>query len=340
MDKQQIDALVKSERYEMVETHISWLLMDKDNVYKIKKPVNFSFLDFSTLEKRKFFCEEEVRLNRRLSPDVYLGVVAITRDGASGRSVGDGKTKRNTGGEVVSGGLVFGGDGEVVDYAVKMKRLDQKTMMDKNLREGKVSEAEIRKLASIVADFHKKAETVKGDYGSPATVLRQIADLGAFRDAIEEACGYGRKVDFILERSKKFIDANEALFRKRMADGKVKDCHGDLHSGNIFLQDMRIFDCIEFNRDFRCIDVASDISFMAMDLDFFGKEDFSRLFVEEYVKRSGDKEALSLLGIYKCYRANVRAKVAAIEWTQNKNKGSEERIRRYTELAEKYAKLL
>lgn len=322
MDKRQIEMLVKSGRYELVETHISWLLLDKDNVYKIKKPVKFSFLDFSTLEKRKFFCEEEVWLNKRLSPDVYIGTVTITRESGTGE-------------------IVFGRDGEIVDYAVKMKRLDQKTMMDKSLREGKVRADDIRKLASIVADFHKKAEVVKGDYGSGATVWRQIADLGAFRDAIQEACGYGKKVDFILERSKAFIDTNQALFRKRMKDGKVKDCHGDLHSGNIFLQDgMRIVDCIEFNRDFRCIDVASDISFMAMDLDFFRKEEFSRLFVEEYVKRSGDKEALSLLGIYKCYRANVRAKVAAIEWTQNKNKGSEERIRKYMLLAERYAKEL
>ncbi len=319
MERKQIDALIESGKYELVETHISWLLLDGKNAYKIKKPLKFSFLDFSTLEKRKFFCEEEVRLNKRLSPDVYIGTVAITKT----------RDKIN-----------FGEAGEILDYAVKMKRLDQKTMMDKNLREGKVGEAEIRKLAAIVADFHRKAEVVKGEYGSPETAWRQIADLGAFRDAIEEACGFGKKVDFILERSKSFIDANGALFRKRMKDGKVKDCHGDLHSGNIFLQDMRIFDCIEFNRDFRCIDVASDISFMAMDLDFFGNEDFSRLFVEEYVKWSGDQEALSLLGIYKCYRANVRAKVAAIEWTQNKNEGSRERIRKYTLLAERYAKLL
>ncbi|MDD5171499.1 MAG: hypothetical protein PHF60_00495 [Candidatus ainarchaeum sp.] len=320
MERQQIDALMKSGRYELVETHISWLLMDGKNVYKIKKPLKFSFLDFSTLEKRKMFCEEEVRLNRRLSPDVYLGVVTIT---------------------LTPDEIVFGGNGEIVDYAVKMKRLDQKTMMDKSLREGKVTEADIKKLSVIVADFHKKAEVVKGDYGSPETVWRQIADLGAFRDAIEEACGFGAKVDFILEKSKSFIDANGALFRKRMADGKVKDCHGDLHSGNIFLQDgMRIVDCIEFNRDFRCIDVASDISFMAMDLDFFGKEDFSKLFVDEYVARAHDDGARTLLSLYKCYRANVRAKVAAIEWTQNKNKGSEERIRKYILLAERYAKLL
>lgn len=323
MEKQQIDVLMKNRRYELVETHISWLLMDKDNVYKIKKPVNFSFLDFSTLEKRKLFCEEEVRLNRRLSPDVYIGIVAITRD--------DGK----------NGGFVFGGNGEVVDYAVKMKRLDQEAMMDKNLREGKVKGDDIKKLAVIVADFHKKAEVVKGESGSPETVWRQIADLGAFRDAIEEACGYGKKVEYVLERSKSFIDANESLFRKRMADGKVKDCHGDLHSGNIFLQDgMRIVDCIEFNRDFRCIDVASDIAFMAMDLDFFGKEDFSELFVKEYLARTHDEGARVLLNLYKCYRANVRAKVAAIEWTQAKNKGSEERIRKYILLAERYAKLL
>lgn len=323
MNAEQIGRLRKSMgEPRMIETHISWLLLD-EFVYKIKKPVKFSFLDFTTMEKRKFACEEEVRLNKRLAPDVYLGVVPVKEDGNDIRPGGKGKT---------------------IDYAVKMKKLPQERRMDLLLKERKVTREHIIRIAGIVADFHKKVDTIKDrNYGTAELVKRQIDDLGNFRQAIEEACGMGSKVDFVLERSDAFIDKNKKLFEKRQKGGKIKDCHGDLHSANIFINgmnDVTIFDCIEFNKDFRFIDVASEIAFMSMDLDAFSREELSGLLVDAYLVRTRDMELKNLLRLYKCYRANVRAKVAAIEWSHGKSQEAKERIAKYILLAEKYAKEL
>jgi uncharacterized protein len=315
MDGEEVRALAHGMHAEVMETHISWILL-ADYAYKIKKPVKFTFLDFSTLEKRKFFCGEEVRLNRRLAPDIYLGVVGICR----------------------ANGTLAMGKGPALDYAVKMKRLDQAHMMSRLLDEGKIDGAHVRKLAAMIAAFHGRIESVQG-YNTPEMIGGQIADLLNFRSAIEEACGMGNDVDRILGRSARFIGRNESSFHERMRDGRVKDCHGDLHSGNIFVQgnDIVIIDCIEFNREFRCVDVASEIAFMAMDLDAHGREDLADIFVSEYVALTGDSGLLGMLGLYKCYRANVRAKIAAIEWSQSKNRDSRERMAKYTALARRYS---
>ncbi|MEW6748468.1 MAG: hypothetical protein AB1295_02060 [Candidatus Micrarchaeota archaeon] len=306
--------LLAVEGYELIETHISWVLIGQSHVYKVKRPVKFSFLDFSTLEKRKHFCEEELRLNRRLAPEVYLDVVPITRD---------------------RGKLAFGGSGAPEDYAVEMVRLDQSKMMDRLLLRGGIDVHGIRKLAGKVAAFHKEAELMP-EYGSPDTVWSQIADLGSFRGPIEEAAGLGTTVDEVLEGCSGFIAKNRELIESRRSRGMVRDCHGDLHSGNVFFYDgIKIIDCIEFSKDFRCVDVVSDMAFMAMDLDYAGREDLSDAFVKEYVRLSGDPGVSKLLDFYKCYRANVRAKIAAIEWGGGAK--SEERIRRYLALAHTYA---
>ncbi len=320
MDRQQVQGIAEKEGAEIIETHISWVLMCTGLVYKIKRPVRFSFLDFSSAERREFFCNEEVRLNRRLSPDVYLGVVPVSEEG---------------------GGPMLNGSGRIIDHAVKMKRLDNGRMMSRLLAEGMVSEEDISALASEVARFHKGAEAAKGRFGTPDLVASQIADLGSHRAGIEKACGLGRWVDDILARSARFITKNRKLMEGRVADGMVRDCHGDLHSRNVFLQDgIRIVDCIEFSRDFRCIDVASDVAFMAMDLDYSGREDLSRLFIDEYVSGTGDGGLEELLPIYKCYRANVRAKIAAIEWADSGSEEERQRIDRYTLLAARYARVL
>lgn len=320
MEEKHVMELVKSTGAELVQTHISWVLIGEKEVFKIKKPVKFSFLDFSTLERRKRFCDEEVRLNRRLSPDVYLGVEPITLAG---------------------GKPSLGGKGKALDYAVRMKKLDRGRMMDRLVAEGKLAKADVEALADIVAEFHSRAEPAVGEYGSPALVESQAADLANHREAIEKACRLGSWVDDILSRSSLFVKKNRALFDKRMKEGRVRDCHGDLHTRNVFFQDgVRVVDCIEFSPDFRCIDVASDIAFMAMDLDYCGREDLSEAFVKRYMQKSGDADAMALLPFYKCYRANVRAKIAAIEW--GFNNGEEERVRidRYTLLAAKYARVL
>ncbi len=337
MNGEEVRALAHGMHAELMETHISWILLAGAYAYKIKKPVKFSFLDFSTLEKRKFFCGEEVRLNRRLAPDVYLGVVNVCREGRKGKE-GGGLSITESG---AAGGRRGGGGGAVagdlVDYAVRMKRLDQARMMSRLLNEGKIDESHVRKLAAIIAAFHGRIEAVQG-YNTPEMAGRQINDLAEFRGAIEEACGMGNEVDVVLAKSAAFISRNRDLLMERIKEGKVRDCHGDLHSGNIFVsgRDIVIIDCIEFSREFRCVDVASEIAFMAMDLDAHGREDLADVFVSEYVARTGDNGLLRLLGLYKCYRANVRAKIAAIEWLQAKNRESRERMEKYTALARRY----
>ncbi|MEM2908741.1 MAG: hypothetical protein QW171_01120 [Candidatus Bilamarchaeaceae archaeon] len=306
---------------EFIETHISWIFLTKDIVYKIKRPVKFTFLDFSTLEKRKYYCEEEVRLNRRLSPDIYLGVIPIVKREDK---------------------IFFEGEGKLIDYAVKMKRLPEDRRMDRLLERNVVSSVDVEKIAEIVADFHSKIDIITDlRYGSPEVVKQQVDDLALHKDAIERACDMGDAVDFALKKTNEFMEKNRGLFLKRQNDGRIKDCHGDLHSANIFLTEkIYIFDCIEFNKDFRYIDTASEIAFMAMDLDAFEKEELSKAFVEKYIKLTGDKELLLLLDYYKCYRANVRAKVAAIEYEQKPSEDSKKRIAKYCSLMEKYARRL
>ncbi len=330
MDEKGIGALRSSlGNPELITTHISWLLLDKEAVYKIKRPVKFSFLDFTTLARRKLFCEEEVRLNRRLAPDIYLGVVPVTSDGGKG-----------------AGSVRLGGKGAVIDYAVKMRRLPQDRRMDALLEAGRVGEADVRKIAGMIADFHGKIETIRdARYGSAQVVRAQIDDLANFRGTVEEACGMGAKVDFVLKQSDDFIGRNSYLFAARQKAGKIKDCHGDLHSANIFIPaggSAVIFDCIEFNRDFRYVDVASEIAFMAMDLDAFGRQDLSEEFVGEYLSRTRDTDQntglKTILNLYKCYRANVRAKVAAIDYSAMKSGDARKRIIKYITLAEGYAK--
>jgi aminoglycoside phosphotransferase family enzyme len=319
MEEKELENLKR--QMEFIETHISWLFLAKDTVYKIKRPVKFTFLDFSTLEKRKYYCEEEVRLNRRLAPDIYLGVVPVVKR---------------------AGGIFLEGEGEILDYAVKMKRLPEERKMDHLLEKDAVAKGGVEKIAEIIADFHSKIETITdAGYSSPEIVKKQVDDLALHKETIEEACRMGSKVDFMLGKTAGFMEKNGELFVKRQKDGRIKDCHGDLHSANIFLADkIYIFDCIEFSKDFRYIDTSSEIAFMAMDLDAFGKEELAEAFVKRYVELSGDGELLLLLDYYKCYRANVRAKIAAIEYSQKPNEDSKRRIAKYCRLMERYAKRL
>ncbi len=304
---------------EFKETHISWVFLAGDYAYKVKKPVKFSFLDFSTKDKRMECCEEEVRLNKRLSPEVYLEVVPLVK---------------------VDGGVGFGGEGKILDYAVKMKKMGG--TMDDAILEGKVSEGDVEGIAMELAEFHNAVPVIQDPrFNSPEMVKRQIEDLASFRGTVESACGMGNKIDFILEKSSGFIEENEKLLKSRQVDGMVKECHGDLHTGNIFVgEKTHIFDCIEFSEDFRFIDVASEIAFMAMDLDAKGREDLSKVFVGKYLELSKDPDLEKLLDFYKCYRANVRAKIAAIEYSQDPNEEAKKRIEKYLILAEKYAQAL
>lgn len=284
------------EDVELIQTHISYVTLAGDFVYKWKKPVNFGFLDFSDLAKRKKYCEEELRLNRRLCPDLYLNLVAICD---------------------VKGQLVLLDaediDGEVVEYGVKMSRMDQSKLMGKLLAQGKITEQHLDQIVDKLVPFYELAEcndqlnafgTAKG-FG--VNVHENFEQTESFigGEALDQ-----KTFDTIKEYSLNLL-SQEEVFDERIAAGKVRDCHGDLYSANICLEDdVQIFDCIEFNERFRYSDVAADIGFLAMDLDFHGETDLADYFVKRYVQVSGDTTILGVIDFYKIYRAYVRAKIA------------------------------
>ena len=313
-------------RIELTQTHISFVFLTRNFVYKVKKAVDLGFLDFTTLEKRRFFCEKELELNRRLCGEMYLEVVPINRSNI----------------------IKIKGEGKPIEYAVKMKRMPQEKMMNKLLEENKVNSKLIDEIAKIIAEFHSKAET-----------NRRISEFGSLKiietnwkenfDQTREFVGKTipmKDFKFIRERIDDFMKRNVSFFEKRMAERRVRDCHGDIHSGNIFVTDrIYIFDAIEFNERFRYSDIASDVAFLAMDLEFKGQTDLSKFFVKKYVEYSGDQELTKLLPFYKCYRAYVRGKVISFK-LQDPNVGSEEKgaamkeAKAYFKLASAYAKIL
>ena len=328
--KQVVEALVKPEAYdretgkiELKQTHISFVFLTGNFVYKIKKAVNFGFLDFSTLEKRRVFCEKEVEFNRRLCGDMYIEVVPITKSDI----------------------IRMGGEGETIEYAVKMKRIPEEKIMTRLLEEGKVDKEIVDRLAKIIAEFHQKAGTCKtGEFGSLQTVgTNWKENFDQSKEFVGETISQ-EYYSLIHEKVDSFMKQNAAFFAKRVAKNKVKECHGDIHSGNIFVADkIYIFDAIEFNERFRICDVAYEVAFLAMDLDFKDRRDLSSFFVERYVKYSGDKELEKLLSFYKCYRAYVRGKVVSFRLNdpnvdEEEKAAAKKESKAYFDLATVYAK--
>ena len=345
MDRDAVEKIMKTV-YEpqLIETHISFVILSGNFAYKIKKSVKFSFLDFSDLEKRKFFCHEEVRLNNRLTSGIYLEVVEILVDKIFPANESY-FFKPNYETKLIKNGSLDGKiyepieeRNQIEEYAVKMRRLDQEKKMDNLLKKNKISELHIKKLARKIAQFHKKIKIEKEKYSSPDILRDQIMDLRNFAQIVDEAAGLKKEIEKVLKKSDEFISKKRKLLEERMKKGFVRECHGDLHSGNVFIEDdIYPIDCIEFSKDFRIIDVVSEIAFMAMDLDSFGRKDFSDLFVKEYLTNFEDKDFMKLLNFYKCYKANIRAKIAAIEWSHTKNDDAKKRIEKYITLAAGYA---
>jgi hypothetical protein len=313
----------KPPRIELGQTQMSFVFIAGDYVYKIKKPVNLGYLDYTTLEKRQFYCQRELELNRRLCPDVYLGVVPITRDRDN---------------------IAIGGRGEVIEYAVKMRRLPQEAMMDVLLGSNKVSAEMVARVAKKLADFHHRAETSAdiNSFGSLDTITQNAEENFT---QTEKYIGNTISSDIhqrIKDYTDSFIRHNASLFHQRVTQGRIRDCHGDLHAAHVcFANDIYIYDCIEFNDRFRYCDVASEVAFLAMDLDRYQRADLSRSFVDAYVTYSRDKGLLQLLNFYKCYRAYVRGKVNSFKY-DDPHISEEERAeslataRSYFELAQSY----
>lgn len=301
-----------------IETHISHVFLAGDFAYKLKKPLDLGFLDFSTLEKRQFCCEEELRINQRLAADLYLDVVAITGTPESPR---------------------IGGTGPVLEYAVKMRRFPQEALLD---RQPLSSELMIE-LAEQVADFHASLPPAPSQtaYGTPDAVLApMLANL--------------RVIKTILPHQREQLERLEAWTRarhdsliptleRRRQQGCVRECHGDMHRGNIALVAgvIRIFDGIEFSADLRWIDVASEVAFLIMDLEQANEQGYARMLLNRYLERGGDYGLLDVFDLYKVYRALVRAKVLAIRFAQHAPNSAEAQADhhhclRYLALADAY----
>lgn len=312
------------EKVRLEQTHISFVIIGSQFVYKIKKPVDFGFLDFSTLQKRAFYCKQELELNRRLSPQLYLDVVEIK--------------KKN-------GKYFFGDEGETVDYAVKMKRIPEDRMMLHLLKEGKLDRGMIDRVAQRIALFHSRArhdENIAG-YGAPPMIARNVEENFSQTNKYIGRSISQKQYDAIVKYSRSFMGKERELFLKRMAAGRIRDCHGDIHMEHVCIADeVYIYDCIEFNDRFRYCDVASDMAFLAMDLDFHHRNDLSERLVECYMEASGDQEIKRLINFYKCYRAYVRGKVDSLELDDpSLDEETRENVReiaaRYFHLAYRYA---
>ena len=334
MNQAQVQQLVSQRKnqeahsdLQLMETHISWLLLSPEHVFKIKKPVRYSFLDFSTLEKRKFYCQEEVRLNRRLSPDMYLGVVPIRKTGDT-FSVGE-------------------GSGQIVDYAVLMRRMDETRQMDILLRNNEVSDKHIQQLAEQLAAFHISARRVKTPIDVPQ-MEKDFAGILEVQDFIESQLGSlaSQEIEKMVQMAAQFLQDHAFQLYVRKMQGWMIDGHGDLHARNIFLLDQPvIFDCIEFADHFREVDVLDELAFFCMDLNFYGRMDLEKQFLRSYLRLNPCMNAevdQQLFLYYKFYRANVRLKVEALQAIQQAHITKEglQRLERYFELMQSYREQL
>lgn len=297
-----IEALLDPGRYphpvdavSLLETHISWVLLAGKYAYKIKKPVNFGFLDFSELDRRRHYCNEEVRLNRRTAPDLYLDVVGLT-----------GTNERPE----------FGGTEPVAEYAVRMRRFDPEQGFDQLLARGQLSREHVEDLGVALADLHEVAAVASPDskWGSPDEVIGPMRDN--FTDLKKYLSGDDRQS--LLERLRVWTEERfsslRTLVSERRETGFVRECHGDVHLGNVTLIDGRatLFDCIEFSPDLRWTDVMADLAFIVMDLQEHEAHAHAWALVDRYLAQTGDYAGLALLDFYGIYRAMVRAKVAAL----------------------------
>jgi aminoglycoside phosphotransferase family enzyme len=298
MNRKEIDAMMRNisglsgdECPSLIETHISWVILAGNFAFKIKKPLHLNFLDFSTLEKREFYCSRELALNRRLTEGIYLSVEPV----------------RTHAGQCFIGGV----EGEIIDYAVKMKRMDPSRRMDVLLKDNGVSDLDMERLAKKMATFHQRSDIIGNK--TIRDIPEKFADLAEQRSFLIKHLPTAACIEWAIHASIFFVEKHVRLLGARSAEGFIRDCHGDLHTRNIFLLDEpQPFDCIEFSDDLRQIDVLNEVAFLCMDLDAAGKQDISARFLVRYnelfpVIRNDEEH--SLFYYYSSYRANVRAKV-------------------------------
>ena len=324
-------ALLEPEAYphpvkeiQLVQTHIPWVFLTGEFVYKIKKPVNFGFLDFTTLKKRYHFCQEELRLNRRLSPEIYLEVVPIVQRDRC---------------------IYVGGEGKVIDYAVKMKQLPQESCLLSLLERGDLTAFIMKRLAQLMARFYKEAKINEeiATYGLPEKIEVNI------KENFDQTASYVGKTinkdvyEALRDYSFRFLTEKKEVFLERIWAKQIKDGHGDFHCANVYWYDNKVYvlDCIEFNTRFRYADVAADVAFLLMDLDFRQASYLGNCFLNAYLTYTNDFGLLKVLDFYKIYRAYVRGKIASFEMDmpeipKPQRKQAQEKAKRYFDLAYQY----
>lgn len=312
---------------ELVQTHISYVAIAPPLVYKVKKPVALGFLDFSTLERRRHFCEEEIRLNRRLCTRIYRRVVPITRH---------------------DGRLAWDGEGETVEVAVEMDRLGAEGFLDARIERGLATPEDLDRVAEKLAAFYRDQPPLPeaAAWGRPERVRISTDENFAQTERFAGDLIGRPAFDALRAATDAFLDSRARLFHRRRVEGHIVDGHGDLRAEHVHFsegrRDVCIFDCIEFNERFRYVDLANDVAFLAMDLDALGRPDLARHFAARMAERLDDPGLLTVLDFYKGYRAYVRGKVEAVRSTEpevpeDERAGSRDRARRYFQRALRYA---
>jgi aminoglycoside phosphotransferase family enzyme/predicted kinase len=310
---------------ELIQTHISSIILSGDVVYKLKKPVDFGFLDYTTLEKRHHCCLEELRSNRRFAPSLYLGLATVTGTP-----------------EIP----MLEGEGEVIDYAVRMRRFDESEQLDHVVDRGALEPEAVDAIAAMVAVFHREAEAAapESDFGEPERVLApMLENFGLLNELLDDEATGAALADLKVWTLEQHARLKPRL-RARKEQGFIRECHGDMHLHNMarFKGELIMFDAIEFNPHLSHIDVISDLAFLLMDLEYRGLPHYSNRLLNAYLERTGDYEGVPLLALYKTYRAMVRAKVAALRSVQNLEAAEREavldEVRRYVALAAGYAR--
>ncbi|MFP3867509.1 MAG: hypothetical protein ACLFUU_04995 [Desulfobacteraceae bacterium] len=317
--------LEPTQRVDLIQTHISLVFLTDCHAYKVKKAVDLGFLNFTTLKRRHYFLQQELILNRRLAPEIYLEVLPVVAQGQ---------------------GVQMGGGGEPLEYALKMRRMPQEQMMDEVADRGELTSEIMDRIINRLVPFYQQAETGprinkfgeltliaynhEENFARTEKYVGSVLSREAFRDIVAYAWS--------------FMTSQEGIFAERIREGRIRDCHGDLHMRNICLaNDIYIFDCIEFNPRFRYGDVVADIGFLAMDLDFHGFQDLSDYFVQNFARAADDPGTLQMVNFYKCYRACVRGKINAFAADQQEQEAGGrqaalEQARAYFNLAWKYAR--
>ena len=314
------------EHIQLIETHISWIILTGDYAYKIKKPLDLGFLDFSTLERRRFCCNEELRLNSRLAAPIYLDVVPITGSAEQ---------------------AVINGTGSVIEYAVRMVQFPQQAQLDNMLANGELENHHIDAIAERVAEFHQATDIAAKDsaFGDPEKVYYPVEENFTQIRQHLHTHAYDEKLASLERWSQSTFESLKPFFSRRKADGFIRECHGDMHLRNLvwFDGEPLAFDCLEFNPALRWIDTLSEVAFFFMDLQDRQQPEFAHRFLNRYLERCGDYQGMQVFRFYLVYRALVRAKVDAIRCgqphiTEAEKQGAEQEFLAYLELAQSYTR--